>query len=312
MSPRWIIQGGEQREIHNCADHHARCHPDAHEAADAHHGAVDADAQAERADIDAHDLGNPGLGLRRPGIVVIVDAFVEMPRVGPAKPFVEAQQLELHEPLPAVADEELHRRGDRRGDGQHLRLDHALPTAGLVKRVEHDAAGAALRERHLVFVDEPALQREGEQHAQQRHHAVPGHHLPPGNDPVRDQHVGRHDADQGHDHVAGRRGDRLRTVVLEDRDIARRARAVQHLEQGEREDHGSQADANRDAGLRPDVKRRRREDAAEEKSGQPRAPRELRHVAAINVLKPPFVLLGARPGPDLVFVELLNCHEVRG
>ena len=51
--------------------------------------------------------------------------------------------------------------------GEHAGLEHADRGIRRVERVEHDTAGATLRERLLLLVDEQALHRERHQHAEQ-------------------------------------------------------------------------------------------------------------------------------------------------
>jgi hypothetical protein len=217
---------------------------------------------------------------------------------------VHAQQLELDHLHPAVAHQHLVAAGDRGRDAEELRLEHAGLGPARVERVQHHAGGAALRERHLLLVDEAALQREGEQHAEQRDHDHPDDHVPRGNDLLRDQHVGGERRDERLRHVARRGRDRLRAVVLEDREIRRDAGAGQPAVDREREDHRGEAHADADARLARDVERGGGEHAAQDEAGGRGAQGELRHVAAIHVLEPPAVLLLAGPRADLLIGEM--------
>ena len=80
----------------------------------------------------------------------------------------------------------------------------------------------------------------------------------------------------------------------------------------EGEDHGGEADAERPAGLGADVEVRDAEQAAEQETGQRGAQRELRHVAAVDVVVPPAVLLLAAPVANLVGGQLLERHAGLG
>ncbi len=199
-------------------------------------------------------------------------------------------------------------RGAEAEDRQQLGLEHALLALAVVQRVQHHAGRAPLGEGHLLDVDEAPLEREGEQHAEHRQHRHPHHRLPPGDDGAGDQHVSGQARDQRRRHVAGGGRDRLRAVVLEDRQVAPGADRAHHAEGGEGQDHRGDADPQRPAGLRADVEVGQRQDAAEEEAGEAGAERQLRQVAAVDVLQPPLVLLLRGPVADLLRGELLDCH----
>ena len=108
-------------------------------------------------------------------------------------------------------------------DGQQLGLEQALWPSPRVQGVHDDARGPALRERLLLVVDEPPLQRKGEQHAQEGQRDDPDHRLVHGESPGRSPAC--RPPDRGHQrrgHVARRGGDRLHGVVFQHGDLGPR------------------------------------------------------------------------------------------
>ena len=232
-----------------------------------------------------------------------------MPRLRPAEPFVHAQEFELEEPLQSVADDELIETGQTGGDAEHLGFVNSFAGRAVVKRVEDDPAGAAFGKRKLVLVDEAPFEREGDEHADERHDRHPEHDVPRRDDRVGHHHVSGEAGGERHRHVTGRGGDRLHRVVFQDREILAQADARQDAKHGKGEDDRGEVDAESHAGFAGDIKIRRREDAAEKETGEAGADRELRQIAAINVLEPPAIFFFARPGARLFRRELSEGHR---
>lgn len=164
MSPRWIIHGARMTKLAKVPNAHAAGGADTHEAADAGHSGVEAEAEAELADVGAKDLGDQSVDLGGEDVIVVVEALAQMPRLGETEEFAEAQRFELARTLQAVAHQELEKTGAGGGVGEDLGADHAGVGMALVKRVEHNAGGPAFGKRRLLFVEETAFQREGDEH----------------------------------------------------------------------------------------------------------------------------------------------------
>ena len=156
-------------EVDECAQQAAGRDRDAHEAADAEHRRVEREAQPQLADVGAEDRREVLARLADRGVVVRVEPLVERPRLLHARPLVHAQDLELQQLHPAVADDGLVRGGPQRRVREQPRLEHARGGRARVQRVEHHAARAAFGKRQLLVVDEAPLHREREQHADDRH-----------------------------------------------------------------------------------------------------------------------------------------------
>ena len=184
---------------------------------------------------------------------------------------VDAQKFELDEPLQSVADEKLIKPVRPAGDAEQFGLVNSFAGRAVIKRIEHDAAGAAFRERKLIFVDETPFHRERDEHADERHDRHPEHHVPPRHDRVRHHHVGRQAGGERHRHVTGRGRDRLHRVVFQDGEILSQTDARQHAEHGKGEDDRGEIDAERDARFAGDIEIRRRENAAEKETGDGRS-----------------------------------------
>ena len=233
-----------------------------------------------------------------------------MPRLLHPRPQVHAQKFELHERHPPVAREKLIHSRKHARHSEQFRFEHPGVTLPRVERVEHHATGPAFGKRQLILVDKSPLERKRHQHAEDRNHRVPHDQLPPRHDAPRHQHVRTHARNEGGDHIARRRRDRLRAVVLQNREIFRDADARQPTKKRERQNHRRQAHADTDARFAADVERRRRQDAAEQKARDRRANGELRQIAAINIFKPPAVFLRAGPGLNLFVGQLEERHGV--
>ncbi len=232
-----------------------------------------------------------------------------MPRLGEAGPAIEAEEAELDQTLEPVADEELIERRESGRDAEEFRLENAFAGRAMIERVEHHTAGATFREWQLIFVDEPAFHREGDEDANEGEDHHPDHHVPPRHDHAGDHHVSGEAGDEGDRHVTGRGRDRLHGVVFQNREVLCHPEAREGAEQDEGEDDRGEVDAEGDAGLAADVEIGRGKNPAEEKAGQPGAKGELREVAAENVLEPPAVLLLPRPGAGLFIGEMCECHD---
>ena len=233
-----------------------------------------------------------------------------MPGLLHPRPLVHAQKFELHERHPTVACEKLIHSRKHARHSEQFRFEHPGVTLPRVERVEHHATGPAFGKRQLILVDKSPLERKRHQHAEDRNHRVPHDQLPPRHDAPRHQHVRTHARNEGGDHIARRRRDRLRAVVLQNREIFRDADARQPTKKRERQNHRRQAHADTDARFSADVERRRRQDAAEQKARDRRADGELRQIAAINIFQPPAVFLRAGPGLDLFVGQLRERHGV--
>jgi hypothetical protein len=258
----------KHHEVDHGAKHNTGRDADAHQSADAEHRRIERQAQAEGAEVGAEDLRRPQAPLRRQQVVVMVEPLLEVPRLGHSGPAVHPQEAELHQPLQPVADEKLIDRSQSGGDAEQLRLVDAFAGGAVVERIEHHAAGAAFGERQLIFVDEAALHREGDEHADERHDHHPDEHLPPRHDHAGHHHVSSEAGDERRGHVTGRGRDRLHRVVLENGEIVRHAHARQEAEHREGEDHRGKANAEGYPRLAADVKIGRGEDSAEQETGQ--------------------------------------------
>ena len=208
-----------------------------------------------------------------------------------------------------LAGDETHAAREQRRERERLGLEHAGGGGRLlIKRVEHDAAGAAFWERMLLVVDEAALHRKGHQHAEDRQHDREADDLPRGQHVVGRPHVGGEARRERHRHVARGGRDRLHAVVLEDRHVACAEPREDPVDR-KGQDHRREPDAERPARLCADIQVRDAEQAAEQEARDGRAQRELRHVAAEYVVEPPAVLLLAGPGADLFFGEVEQGHR---
>jgi hypothetical protein len=154
-----------------------------------------------------------------------------------------------------------------------------------------------------------ALQRKGNEHAQDGDDDGPKNHLPRGQDPPGHQHVGGKAGGQRCHHIARGRGDGLGAVVLEDREPTAHRRFPQQAEQGEGDEHRGESHADGNARLGTDVERGGREHAAQQESREGRPDRELGHISPEDVLQPPLVLLGSTQGTDLLVGERGECHD---
>ncbi len=119
----------ENHEIDERAEQAAGRHRDAHEAADAEHRHVEREAQPELADVGAEDRRDVFGRLADRGVVVRVEPLVERPRLLHARPLVHAQDLELEQLHPAVADDGLVDRGEQRRVAEQRALNMPAPAA---------------------------------------------------------------------------------------------------------------------------------------------------------------------------------------
>jgi hypothetical protein len=219
-----------------------------------------------------------------------------MPRLRHAEPLIHAQQFELEEPLQSVADDELIKACQTRRDAEQLGFVNSFAGRTVVKGVENDTAGPAFGKGKLILVDEPSLEGESDEHADERHDRHPKHDVPPGEDDVGHHHVSGKAGGERHGHVTGGGRDRLHRVVLQDREIFPEADARQEAEHGKGQNDGGEVDAEGHTGFAGHIEIRGGKDAAEKETGEPGAERELRQIAPINFLKPPAIFFFARPG----------------
>ena len=248
------------------AEQTARGHANAHQSAHADHRKVQRQPQSELADVRAQDRWNPKMQPGREVVVKCVEPLRPHPRLLETRPRVHSQNRELEQPHPAVPADEIDKSREPRGPPQQPRLEHALFRRPVIKRIKHDAGRASLRKGELVFVDEAALHRESEEHAEDSHHQHPGQHVPPGNDDSRDDHVRRQRRNERRGHVTSSRRNGLRAVVLEDREVLREPGLGQTAVEGEGENNRGETDARGDTGLAADVEIRRGEDAAQKET----------------------------------------------
>ena len=194
---------------------------------DAQHGPIQGQPQAQVADVGSEDPRDPAGGLGGKLVVVGIEPLHQVPRLLQSEDAIQPQDLELDELHPAVAGDEVHETGDGGRDGEETRLEHSAGSVARVEGVDHDTAGASFREGELFVIDEAALHRECDQHAEDGNDDVPDDHLPPRNDLAGDEHVGRHAGDERGDHVARGGGDGLGAVVFEQGEVAPQGRLLQ-------------------------------------------------------------------------------------
>jgi len=198
--------------------------------------------------------------------------------------------------------------GQPGGDREKPGFVHSFARRPSVEGVEEHTAGAAFRERQLIFVDKPTLHRKRDQHADDGHNDHPEHHLPPGHDHAGNQHVGRQAGNQRGRHIAGGGGNGLHRVVFQNRKVAGQAEAGEKAKQGESQNDRGQVDAKSHAGLAAHVEIGRGKDSAQKEAGQSRPKGQLGQVAPVNILQPPPILFFARPGARFFRRELGERH----
>ena len=97
----------KDHEIDERAQQAAGRDRDAHEAADPEHRGIEREAQSEHADVGTENGRDVLARLPGRGVVVRIEALVECPRLLHPRPLVHAQDLELQQLHPAVADDGL-------------------------------------------------------------------------------------------------------------------------------------------------------------------------------------------------------------
>ena len=85
ISPRAIMIGASTKKFTAVPSTTLVATRDSHQSAHAEHGGIEPKPEAERAKFRPEDVRSPEVVLRREHVVIVVDAFVEMPRLRPAQ-----------------------------------------------------------------------------------------------------------------------------------------------------------------------------------------------------------------------------------
>ena len=194
---------------------------------------------------------------------------MQIPRLFQPRPTIHHEYFELDELHPAIADDELIHRRQRRRPTQQPRLVHAGTGASGVERIEHHTGRTAFGEGELLLVDKASLHREGNQHTKYRAHHHPGEHVPPRDDFAGDEHVGCEAGSERQHHIASRRRNGLGAVIFQYGVVGCQAYAVQQLEHGKGENHRGQAHTDANTGFTGNVECGSGEDTAQKKAGKP-------------------------------------------
>ncbi len=93
MSPRAIMIGASTRKFTPVPSTTLVATRIPIKPADPEHGGIKSESQAQRAEFCPEDLRNPELVLRREHVVIIIETFMQMPRLGPRQKAIEPEQL---------------------------------------------------------------------------------------------------------------------------------------------------------------------------------------------------------------------------
>ena len=221
------------------------------------------------------------------------------------------EPLLLHHPHDVLAREQ----ADRAGDAAAAASEHAALTCRPLPRAESYSASSttpqarpsgngccsSLMKRRFIgnATSTPSIER----------HDVEAHDLPPRQHGVGRPHVRRYPRGQWHRHVTRRRRDRLRAVVLEDRHVARARAATAMRNIANARITEVRPTPSVQPVLAPTYRLVALSTPPSKNPVSRRAQRELRHVAAVDVLEPPAVFLLAGPGADLLLGEVRKRHR---